>query len=336
VDHSAFIVEQIAKTGRPYITKPDHVLVQCPIHAGGQERTPSRKINISNPRFKPYESFCYACHDEQKRLSWNELAAVMHMAPIRVADGEEVGGEDDLWIKMPTPEEFYGSSEVTGIGHMPWTGPWKRDGVTISEKFLRKMGATLVDSRDEPRLYLPVMVDEVEIGNVQCVIDKTDESSKIKYLLSNNPKFSNYTLYPVDEAFPLAERLGYIVLVEGARDALNLLQHGVPAVCIWGTNGWTRAKRDIIIELGVRVILAMDGDEPGQHANSAIAADLKRVNVPHKVITFAEDMDPGKMKRADVIELRDMLSKKWTPQSLKDNRIIKELLAMFNRVRRHG
>jgi 5S rRNA maturation endonuclease (ribonuclease M5) len=335
VDHSAFIVEQIAKTGRQYITKPDHVLVQCPIHSGGQERTPSRKINISNPRFKPYESFCYACHDDQKRISWNELAAIMHMAPIRDANGEEAD-DNDLWIKMPSPEDFYGSAEVIGISHMPWTGPWKRDGVTISEKFLRKMGATLVDSRDEPRLYLPVMVDEVEVGNVQCVIDKNDESSKVKYLLSNNPKFSNYTLYPIDEAFPLAELLGYIVIVEGARDALNLLQHGVPAVCIWGTNGWNRAKLDILIELGVKIIIAMDGDEAGRSAVEKIVPDLKRFKVPHKVVNFADGMDPGKMKKAEVLELRDMLSRKWTTHALNDNHIINQLITMFKGMRRHG
>lgn len=330
-DQTAFVLDQLAKSGRYHITKPDHVLVQCPIHASGQERTPSRKINLTNPRFKPLESFCYACDDDDKRKSWNELAAVMGMAPIR---GEEDSGEDtedSLWLKLPPREDFYGSDD-TQVAHFPWKGAWRG----IAASLLKRLEASEVNSKDEPRIYFPVMVDGVEIGNVQCVVDtESDAASKVKYLLSG--RWTQYTVYPLDIAFPMAENLGYIVVVEGLRDALNLLQYGVPAVCIWGTNGWTRAKREVLQDLGVKIVIAMDGDEAGHKARDRIEADCKRFNMRHAIINFEEDMDPGKLKRSEVLEIAEMFSKRLHithPSSLRDKRVIQSLLDLFKSLRK--
>ncbi len=337
-DHATFVMEQVGKTSRPHFNKGDHVVVQCPIHSGGMERTPSRKINISNPRYKPLESYCFACHDDVKRISWNELAAIMNMSPVQEegsSDGEEEGG---LWLQFPPPEDFYGIEAAEETATFPWKGNWKRDGVTISGKFLRKMGARLVNSRDEPRLYLPVTVDGVEVGNTQAVIDKTDESSNIKYLHSG--KWTQWTLYPVDEAFPLAEKLKYLLLVEGARDALNLMQHGVPAVCIWGTGAWTKAKRELLEELamsGVKLVIAMDGDDAGRKARDKIETDLKGRKINPAIINFEDDMDPGKLTPEDVAEIANMFGGKRkldNPRALNDNAVVASLMRSFYRARK--
>jgi 5S rRNA maturation endonuclease (ribonuclease M5) len=327
MDHSAFVLDQVAKTGRRFLTRSDCVVIQCPIHANGQERTPSRKINLSNPRFKPLESFCYGCNDDDKRLTWNELAARCNMAPIRTADDND-GDEDDgdgLWLSLPSSEEFYGA-EAEDVAHFKWKGNWRG----ISHKLLKRLGVSLVNSKDEPRIYFPIYVDGEQIGNVQCVVEVNEESHKIKYLISKENRWSQYTLYPVDIAYEMAEQAGYIVIVEGLRDALKLIQLGVPAVCIWGTNAWTRAKLDALIELDVKLIVAMDGDEPGRGARDKIVADLKRHKVPHAVINFEEDMDPGKMPKADILELKRMFDKR---KPANDN-FVSDMLNLFRRKRR--
>lgn len=326
MDYANFIMEQVARSGRHHFNKGDHVIIQCPIHGGGNERTPSRKINISNPRYKPLESFCFACHKDEQIKTWNELAALMNMTPIQ--EGEDGDNEDALWVKLPPPEDFYGA-ESQDIAQFKWKGPWRG----ISNKLLRKLGATMVNSRDEPRIYFPIYVDGVEVGNTQCVVDaKHEEASKIKYLHSG--KWTNWTLYPVDVAFPMAEKCGYILIVEGLRDALHLIDNGVPAVCIWGTNGWNRAKREILIELsGVKKVIAMDGDEAGWKARDAIEVDLKRYKQPYAVINFAEGEDPGGLSEDDVLEIAQMFDKRKTtilsPKALKDPKVVDSFLRMF-------
>lgn len=334
MDHASFVMEQVAKTGRLHFNKGDHVVVQCPIHAGGHERTPSRKINISNSRYRPLESYCFACHDDQKRLTWNELAAVMHMTPLQGEDSDSEEGGEGLWLALPQPADFYGV-EHAEIAQFAWKGSWRG----IQYKLLKKLGATTVNSRDEPRIYFPIYVDGVEVGNTQCVINaKHEEASKIKYLHSG--KWTQWTLYPIDIAFPMAEKCGYLLIVEGLRDALRLIQFGVPAVCIWGTNGWTRAKRDILIELdGVTKVIAMDGDEAGRAATDKIEADLKRNKVKHSVIRFEDGVDPGNLPKADIMEIKQLFDKSRSisinsPKALNDNRVVRNLMKLFDTKRK--
>lgn len=327
MDYATFITDQVAKSGRLHFNKGDHVTVQCPIHGGGGERTPSRKINISNPRYKPLESFCFACHKDEQIKSWNELAAVMNMAPIREAE-ESDGEEDELWVKLPPPEDFYGM-EAENVAQFQWEGKWRG----ISTKLLKRLNASMVNSRDEPRIYFPIYVDGVEVGNTQCVVDaKHEEASKIKYLHSG--KWTNWTMYPVDIAFPMAEKMGFLLIVEGLRDALRLIDNGVPAVCIWGTNGWNKAKREILMELeGVKLVVAMDGDEAGWKARDEIEADCKRLKMSHAVINFKEGMDPGGLKRSEIQEIAQMFGPKWrsilTPRALNDNFVVQALVNLF-------
>ena len=327
MNDSSFILEQLAKARIYHVTKNGYAVLICPIHNSGLEKTPSRRVSFGDKY--PYgESFCYACSGQEQKLTWNQLAAKCNMAPLPGEEDGEEGEDNQLWLSIIPPEDFYGK-DAPGMTHFPWKGGWRG----ISAKLMRQLCATEVNSKDEPRLYLPILIDGDEVSNIQCTIDtKSEAASKIKYLKEG--KVTQWALYPVDIAFPLAEKLGYILLVEGARDALNLLQYGVPAVCIFGTNGWNKAKRDTLIDLGVKVVVAMDGDEPGRKCSEKIETDMKRLKHPYKVIRFADGVDPGGLPKADVLDIADMLLGKPAPKSLNDNSVVKELLALFNKRRK--
>lgn len=328
MDYHSFVIDQLTKTGRRFIDKGAYVLCICPSHAGGNENNPSRKINISGDKYTPLESWCWACSssDGKQKLSWNELAALTGMAPIRDEAGDIEEEGDSLWLSLPTPDDFYGVKSEE-IRHFPWKGNWRG----IEESILLKAGASVVNAKDEPRLYLPVTIDGEEVGNIQCVIKVTKESHRIKYLLSKDNHWTRNTLYPIDLAFPMAEKLGFICIVEGARDALRLIQWGVPAVCTCGTNNYTRAKRDSLEELGVRVVIATDDDEAGDKLRDKIDYELKTytdLKVSH--LRFTDGTDPGQLSRSEVLHILRAFSPKHKAQA---DKLVDSLLDYFYKLR---
>ena len=96
-----------------------------------------------------------------------------------------------------------------------------------------------------------------------------------------------------------------LVLVEGEVDALNLLQAGIPALSILGSNNWCETKRDTVLSLDPGIIfLLMDPDQAGRHASAKISSTLRRV-VPYKALTLSPGDDPGSMDKDQLLWLKN-------------------------------
>ena len=75
-----------------------------------------------------------------------------------------------------------------------------------------------------------------------------------KYLFTKG-RWVSKALYPYDY-IPDNKK---ILLVEGARDALNLIQYGVYALANLGTSTWSQAKIDLLVNLKPRKDLYLHG-----------------------------------------------------------------------------
>ena len=244
--------------------------------------------------------------------SWNKLARELGLSEFdseptstdtytkKVADMDVFGKlledldevvEDDTQQVLPEDELF------------PWRRKMWRG---LDRRFMKRVPSYLwkqqVDLKDKKtqRVYKTFVVDRILwpyyqfdrlVGYVGRRLDKSD---KMKYYRAEWSA-AKECLFPYDYVRKYHDGDTSVVLVEGEADALNLLQAGIPALSILGSNNWSDRKRDLLLSLGVkRVILLMDGDAPGRKATKEIKKDL-RGYFDVLVLKLSDGDDPGAM-----------------------------------------
>jgi DNA primase len=96
--------------------------------------------------------------------------------------------------------------------------------------------------------------------------------------------------------FQAARSSDEVVLTESVLDALSFHQAGIlTAIPIFGTSGFTSGHLDLLKREGVvRVILALDNDEPGKKAARTLKEKLTRAGLAVRVACFpAQTKDPN-------------------------------------------
>jgi hypothetical protein len=110
------------------------------------------------------------------------------------------------------------------------------------------------------------------------------------------------TLYPLDKF----KKNGTAILVEGLLDCLYLRNLGYKnTLCIFGTNGFTFVKGEILKNYGVaNIVPLMDGDIAGQRAAERIEILCKRLKINCQKVTLDINRDP---KEYSLPELKVLL-----------------------------
>jgi len=256
------------------------VFILCPFPEHN-DSLPSLGVYLLDNGKYPVGSFhCMGCG---QKGHWNKLARVAGLDEIpnsafktdstAVAEAEMLRRRQSLLSKgrARLPE---------GV---PWSGIWR----TIRGRIVRKVGGIRADDKwGSPRLYLPITVRGQTIAVIRAALSK----EKISYLIEPpNAPVKSHGLFPYDYVEGMLATRDYtaFVIVEGPRDALKLLDKGIPAISILGTNAWGESKMKLIERLCVRhnveVVLMMDGDikkgnglRPGTEAQKKLYADLKK------------------------------------------------------------
>lgn len=294
----AFLNEQIAKipgkkkVGRKYIN------VICPWH---DDHSPSLGIRIANPtHLTPLGSVkCIACG---QRGDWNSLADRLGLK--RLASDTVVASEawvdlsqyDDLVTVSALTEERILQQQFVDV-HAPWPVEDRWRG--FSGHFLRRFAARSVIRYNKDRsvasrwLWFPVHVDHAVVGGFLARLNKREGAAS--YLNSPGEWIGAKGLWPYDYVCDLAP--GYVVLVEGQRDALRLLRAGVPALCVFGSENFTRAKAGLVCSIpGVNTVYAFgDNDDAGRKFNQLVQSTLRN-RIRTRVVTLPEKLegdDPG-------------------------------------------
>jgi DNA primase catalytic core len=98
--------------------------------------------------------------------------------------------------------------------------------------------------------------------------------------------------------FQAARSSSEIVLTESILDALSFYQAGIrTAIPIYGTNGFTQEHLDLLKREKVsRVVLALDGDDPGRKATEALKEKLLAAGVAVSIASFPTGIkDPNEL-----------------------------------------
>lgn len=275
------------------------IFIKCPVHANGNERTASLAVYIDKHRgFMPGDSRCMACN---RKFKWDQL--FKYLTGKEAVDHES----DDYTINffandVETDDIDNDQKELTSYNNMlPW--PIKENWRGISGELVNIVGGrimlyTFPDSKDQiQNLYLPVFVNNHLYGGVRCNIIK---SGKRNYFNTPGIWSLHHGIFPYDYATKMIKVKNYscLVLVEGPRDALNCIQHDIPAVCLLGASAWSENKADLVLNTGVKTIItAFDPDEAGDKLTANVYDSLKHeINV--KRFSFPkneEKIDPGNM-----------------------------------------
>jgi len=283
----------------------NNYVVLCPFH---NEDTPSFNVNVdpSNRRVPLGHGHCFGCGASKK---WNQIAEALNLRKI-----DEKGMSEATAYVRPSDkrlkDKLLGNKEGLTINklaellgvRMPIALHESENWRGFSAKTLTKIGVVVgVDDYDNKALVMPVIVDGIIEGGIKALWYKPSSKKMPKYKNLEGEWAKHSGLFPYDYIKKAVKKKGYIVLVEGARDALRLIRRGVPALAILGTQTWSQEKRNLVLQLNPeKVVIMMDCDDAGIKATNAIAKDLKgkidRQIIPMK--KYAEkykilDLDPG-------------------------------------------
>ncbi len=307
-------------------------VILCPFH---NDSRPSMNINVdeNNRKASVGWGYCMACGASK---SWNDIAtklglklidksseakAAATVRPISGALKDSMLGKSDTltFDRMLKVFGCFISEEVTPEDN--WRG--------FSGKLLSKVGChKSADDFGNKCLIMPVLVDSDLVGGIKALWSPTGREGEIKYQNMPGEWSKTHGLFPYDYTAEMIKKRGlnYVVLVEGSRDALRLIKYGIPAIAILGTMSWGRVKKQLVLELPVdNVVIFMDGDSAGVEASNNIRRTLKKSTNVYAVKTYdytkrlnkvgekgkLEKVDPGSIKKAWLLELRDEIFSKF-------------------------
>lgn len=272
--------------------KGNDIWLCCPLHGDGRERTPSRRVNLSNEKYELGFSFCYSC-SERQALKWEELASDYNLPYANI--NKQNSSKSVMRLDR---DELFGKSKTAKFGSLPW--PKEKNWRGIKGSLIKKLGGTLHLNRGEFRLNMPVYLHGELRGNVDCDIEGT---SKYKYLMDGS--FVKIVPYPYDYIKDLKPKV--LLIGEGLRDALNPLQYGIPSLCIFGASNWSIKKARLIADLEVDLIIdALDADEAGQRVAEKVRGDMAKF-AKIKRLKLPEGGDPGAMTKKAILKLKEKL-----------------------------
>lgn len=328
-----FVLDQLAQYAGLTNKLADSTFVCCPYHA---ENTPSARIFHSITSRSPGYLKCYGCGE---RHPWDEFAPKLGLQPFKRQKPADEYSNMSLLPDSTAEEledELFVQEEIE-FSDLPEGKLWRG----IKTSLLTAIGAKRCRIKHPEhgwlttKIYLPVFINKELRGYIKARLKKHEDYPS--YINAKGSWSKTHGLFPLDYAVKVAKRLKIrtIVLVEGPRDALRLLQAGIPAVCILGTQSWSANKNKLLELAGItKLILMMDGDCAGIKATELIKASASTMfdivvlklwemnGSPY--LAFKDESEPSKAAKASGVNL-------WDPGNCPDWILTKIITKYFTR-----
>ena len=224
---------------------------------------------------------------------WNGLAEKLHLQTL---NGKGYTAE---WKSSPLNKDAFLTEGAASWETMLEDWNVSRDfplpdGYTfrgIDHDLLIKIGARkALDSFGTKCTLFPLHVGGELVGGIKAV-NFPNEKTKRKYINSNGEWSRTSGLFPIH----YKKRWPVVIIVEGPRDAMFLLQQRIPALASLGTQSWSDAKRDLLLSVGCEFcFIAGDGDDAGRKMNKIVSDSLKGY-IPRKTISIPDGEDPASL-----------------------------------------
>jgi hypothetical protein len=277
-----------------------YAFICCPYHKAGLEANPSMIVNLNDPRFDTGFFYCFSCGEKGP---WERLASSLGLA----AQSEESVQEDKPTLIQSLRLSSY--ELATPIPGISWRV--EKDWRGISGKLLKDLDAKSIFNfkTKEEELYLPADILKKRAGGIYCSLYKKPKG--YNSYRNEAGAWVKDALFPFNYAKGMLSKDSFLCVVEGPRDALNLIQHGLPAVAILGCNNWsTNILPLLYVCKPKKFVILMDGDFAGKKAAEKIYKDIDRY-IPGKTILFnlPDGKDPGELTGEEILKLKDLLTR---------------------------
>lgn len=265
------IVNALMSTNGPKKTGHDYIMIACPFH---DDNTPSCGIFTSIGMQIPLGFFnCLGCGE---RGPWNKLAQHMGLPQVKEWQAIETKATNTQINEDKLLGHGYTLNDVLKTIGSPQSLPWpeNRRWKNYSGSIIRQLGGLyIVDRRtDELILFFPIRVGQRYYGGVRAYIEPVNG---LKYLTTQGDWVKEYGLLGLDYATPLIKKYRAVVLVEGVRDVLRLLQEGIPSVAILGTNNFSRKKAMSILSIAdIKTVYCLPDND---NAGTKMARDVRTI-----------------------------------------------------------
>lgn len=289
---SAFICEQITNVpDRAPNFERNLIWIRCPYHNGGNERTPSFKINLDGSRFEVGTGYCYAC---KKRTVWNELAdklGVQQLKPSSLVHGVGTFSFNDMGATLPDLSTM-----------LDWP---EQDWRTINPSTLKDYGAKLELRHGEVYLYLPVHIRKTYVGGIHCAmsITKEEKADGKKAYLNVDGQWSATSVFGYNQAKRMR---GPLIVVEGPRDTLRVAQLGGRVIGLLGA-AVTPEKIKLITSLDPPYVIGLtDPDEAGDLAQELLKRHLQEAYIETIRVRLPEGKDAADLTKKSFRKVLDL------------------------------
>lgn len=316
VEAESHITMELSRSGLDWHSSGRNIKICCPNpHSKGKDTGYNLELTKDGRK-----AHCWVCDWSG---SWNKLARLVGAEPFSKSFDinatptfTDVAVQQDLFEilhhDISVDFESKTQSEISLPDQIdPWElGKWRGltpDFLSSVPSFLWKQKVEMHDKTTN-RVYKTFFVDRMLwpyqqfdrlVGYCGRRLDKSDFQ---KYY--RNAKAKD-VLFPFDYVRLNYPKTDSVVLVEGEVDALKLVQAGIPALAILGTNNWSDTKKDLLHALGVsNVFLLMDPDFAGKKATAYLTADLQDDFQLSALGLSDVDQDPGSLEPEQLLWLK--------------------------------
>ena len=296
-----FVLNQLRKIPieRGLTEKGGDYWLRCPFHSSGRENTPSLKINYSDDNRPIGSYYCFGCgvHSD-----FNTLADKLKLKKLKTNNLYKDYITAD--ITDEDKDGFFGVQKKEHKDAVIVDWDKNKDWREINGNLLHELGAKLVYEKiiQDLQLYMPVKMFGEEIGHINCLLQR--KSKKIRGYFNSPGKWVKSALFPYDYVKTMPQTKNVLFLVEGPRDALSLIQNGIPALAILGTQNWDKECANFVYDLDSNlIVLAFDPDEAGEKATNKIYWYFKN-KTPIKILKLPDNKDPAKLNKKEYNFLR--------------------------------
>ena len=252
--------------------KGDELRGRCPIHQG--EGQSSFHVNLSKNAFH-----CFSCKAHGNVLDFvaaMEKCSVRHAA-IKLAEWFSVSGEPDV---APAKEKPAASDGGVGESETAVNKPlsFQLKNVDCSHPYLAERGISKETAEHfsvglfsgkgsmSGRIVIPI---HNQHGELVAYAGRAIDGSEPRYKL---PAGFHRSL----ELFNVHRVPGpTVILVEGFFDCMKIYQAGFPSVALMGSS-LSEAQERLLVEKFQRVVVMLDGDEPGRDGTAECLTRLGR------------------------------------------------------------
>lgn len=277
----------------------DRLMVRCPFHGGGQERTPSCAVSRRKPVF-----FCHGCSQGGHVSKFLKGVEVPVDVARRVTER----------VKYDYTDEPSGSSNHSIFsGANPFRGKFILDDEILDEWRLCPVGLKNAGFRERTLRHFEVGVDHAQqrvtyplrnlYGELVGVSGRTlikDVEPRYKIYSARDlakfgvsPEYATTSikgamLWHAHLVFPIVFRdASPIIVVEGFKAAMWTWQAGFHNVVALIGSHLTKKQGEILARTGSEILLFLDNNEAGKHGTHAAAKVLVNKSIV-KVVEYPD------------------------------------------------